>query len=233
MFMVSYYRKHGVPGRLYARGPSAQKLSHTAKAFIFAADPDASQGADIQHFDVDENNAFPTMMWNEVQKEVGDVMDIDFVTFTAFVKHPGTFRSFLAEYQGITVKEAKKVFIKLLHFGLPESELPLLWALAAEFRTAAQVLISKDKYSYLQGMFGDRRNPMATRLHYALASVEDAIVNDLAREMENAFGEQVKVIVFMFDGLILQVKGVCVEAMQAVLAVVGEGWNVTFSLDRF
>ena len=143
------------------------------------------------------------------------------------------FRNFVADYGGITRKQAKKTIIKILHFGLPDSELPLLWALAAEFRMAAQVVLDKPKFAYLAGKFGDRRSPLTSGLYYALSSVEDAITRELAESLEREFTEHARVIVLMFDGLVVQMQGVDPDAVRRVLADVGGRWKVTFSIDKF
>ena len=98
---------------------------------------------------------------------------------------------------------------------------------------AAQAVLDKPKFAYLLGKFGDSRSPLASRLHYALSSVEDAITMELAESLEKEFKEHARVIVLMFDGLIAQMRGVDPDAVRRVLVDVGGRWKVTFSIDKF
>jgi hypothetical protein len=99
---------------------------------------------------------------------------------------------------------------------------------------AAKVVLESPAHANLATMFSERKHPLATRLHYALAAVEDSIVKDVQDAIEAAFGRNVQVTTFMFDGLIvrLDVLG-CKERLQAILEEVGGRRGVNFSLDKF
>ena len=70
---------------------------------------------------------------------------------------------------------------------------PLLWALARDFQRAGDVLLGSGEFSYLQDRFAARKNPMGTKMHYALASLEDytrpnqVCLNQLIQTIDNLF----------------------------------------------
>ncbi len=80
-------------------------------------------------------------------------------------------------------------------------------------------------------MFSDRRNPTATRMHFALASMEDAILQDVeAAILESA---DAKINVYMFDGAIATVREGDMESLEQSLSQVGNKWHVNFKIERF
>ena len=88
-----------------------------------------------------------------------------------------------------------------MFLGTPSNDLPLMWGLAFEFREASKVIIADARFAYLDGNFGERRNPMASRLHYAIAKVEDAIVSDAENQLRDRSTEgDIEIVTYMFDG---------------------------------
>ena len=87
-------------------------------------------------------------------------------------------------YGGVDSQAAKKILNKIMYFGRPDYNLPFLWALAHDFRMAAQVVLSSDEFAYLRDMFNDRRNPQATRLFYAISKYERTHVDRMSRAVE-------------------------------------------------
>ena len=160
---VTYYRKYDMEGREYAHSPSAQGLKTALKkhAFRSQCDLDASYGDVFENYDIDCVNAFMQFLWNELHDVVGSGTEIEYETFTAYVLNPRGFRSLLSSYLGITVKEAKKQLISILHCGEPNAELPLLWSLAVELRTAVRVILEKPRFQHLNSKLADRRFPLA------------------------------------------------------------------------
>eukprot|EP00959_Pyramimonas_sp_CCMP1952_P352767 7390868-Pyramimonas_sp.AAC.1 len=88
----------------------------------------------------------------------------------------------------VTAKEAKKLLIKIVHLGKPACDLPFLWNLAVDMHKAVDMLLSREKFRYLDGRFENRRCPAASKLHYALSSVEDSILSDLETEVTSVDG---------------------------------------------
>jgi len=233
---VLYYRKHGLAGRRYARGPSVQHLSKSLRLLALRSESDigSSLGAVFEVFDVDIDNCFAQLLWNELHRLVGDAVDIDYSTFTAFVKNPGKFKTFLSQYLSLPIKAVKKSLAALLHCARPQSELPLLWALAVEFRMAAKVVLESPAHAHLMTKFSERKHPLATRLHYALSSVEDSIVRDVEKAVQEAFGERAQIITYMFDGLIVRMANLgCSDSLRKILDDVGKRRGVHFSLEKF
>ena len=231
---IIYSRKYGIPGRRHARGPCAQRLNRTLRAMCFQYDIGSSScDADEEIYDVDVDNSFIKIMWNELQGAVGDAVYIEYHVFTALVENPVVFREFLSKYFDIPVKDAKKMLIALLHYAKPQAELPLLWALVLEMRMAAQVILGLPKFGYLQGRFAERRHPVASRLHYALSSIEDNIIAGLEDVLRSEMGGRARVLVFMFDGAVITVSGEGGRAaLRQILDTVGQTWDVHFKMDK-
>eukprot|EP00973_Karenia_brevis_P044868 6214231-Karenia_brevis.AAC.1 len=78
---------------------------------------------------------------------------------------------------------------------------PITWTLCMEIRRAAAMLLTMPQYQYLASMFGERRNPLYTRLYYALSAVEaeDMV---LARSDFEAQGFAVRGVIY--DGLLAE-----------------------------
>ena len=100
-------------------------------------------------------------------------------------------------------------------------------------RQAARIVLNKPKFDYLRDLFEDRRNPVATRLHYALSCIEDDMINALSAKLSSHFGASCRVMVLMFDGLIIETKGVTGEEIEIALKDFGESRKMTFSLRAF
>ena len=81
-------------------------------------------------------------------------------------------------------------------------------------------------------MFAGRPNPTSSRLHFALASVEDAILQD----MEDAVATKLSSASFathMFDGGILKMPPDDISALEQLLKTVGGKWKVEFKVEQF
>ena len=86
-------------------------------------------------------------------------------------------------------------------FGFkPWDDNPLLWALFAEYKSAADLVLADPAFGYLSGLFTDRPYPPATRLSYAIGAMEDAHLCKLADHLTDAFPDG-RIIAYMFDGL--------------------------------
>ena len=230
---VTYYRKHGLPGRRYARGASLQKLSRSLRnAALHSCTAAESQSQLFENYDVDMVNAFMQLLWNKLKEVVGDSVDIEYQNFTAYVSNPGGVRKFLATYFGIPEKAAKKALIAILHHGRPKAELPYLWALAVELRMAAERLLELPEHCHLLEMFDARRCPGATRLHYALASLEDHLLQRLEAGIAQEFEAEATANVLMFDGLCVRIEGAGHGArLRRVLDAVGQAAGVRFTME--
>ena len=229
---VSYARRHTLPGRLYANGASIQNLPAGARKVALEIDIGSSANASPKNFDIDIENCFPRLLWNVLEEELGESVNIEYDIFTNFVQNPKDFRKFLAKALGISVKEAKKSIIKTLFWGSPQYELPLLWALAIQMRTASLWLLDRPDFQDLQQMFGDRAHPQATRLFYALSSFEDTIVGDIHKRIQAQLGEAAEVTTYMFDGLIVRVNIGDSEALYQILHKVSADYRVILTADE-
>ena len=95
-------------------------------------------------------------------------------TLIKYKESPDKFRNFLAEYYVVAKEEAKLEIIKALYHGMPRDDNPILWRIVSEVHAFTEKILEKEEFSYLNAHFGDRNNPSATRLSYALGKVEEA-----------------------------------------------------------
>ena len=123
--------------------------------------------------------------------------------------------------------------IMLLHCAVPQCELPVLWALASEMHMATRVILATPEFMHLNTMFQERRHPVASRVFYALASIEDRFLQHLEESLLNEFGEDCDVLVYMFDGAVVRMRKTGNEPhLRQVLDSVGERLGVTCSIER-
>lgn len=224
---VQYYRKHGIPGRRYAKWPASQWMKTADKKIAFCTEPHALGAAGSKCVDVDIDNCFVTLLFN-ILGYTCDVATL-FPTLTALKEHHRAARSFLAEYLGITVKNAKRELIRIIHLGKPKHDLPFLWNLAAEMNRAVATLLEMPQFAYLDDKFNNRRNPLATKMHYALAAIEDDILSELQAFVARESG--MNIMVLMFDGATTRVEDASlVERLRQRLRFIEDKWHVSFSL---
>ena len=81
-------------------------------------------------------------------------------------------------------------------------------------------------------MFGDRRSPKATRIHFALASIEDAILEDVETSLRAEVNEA-RFITYMFDGCVAWVNRADIPLIRDVLSRIGDVWHVEFTVSKF
>ena len=121
------------------------------------------------------------------------------------------------------------MLVKLVHLGKPTSDIPFLWNLSVDMHEAVENLLKLQNLAYLDGMFATRRNPRASKMHYALASVEDAILKDVEQEVLNIPSASINTL--LFDGALVLVNEVDVDELKRRMALVGDRWRVSFSVD--
>ena len=94
-----------------------------------------------------------------------------------------------------------KALSRILFTGQASVDLPFLWALARDFKVAADALLESDEFSYLSGMFATRPRPAATRLFYALSKLEDSMMRTLSNDLTDSVpGAQI--VAYIYDGFI-------------------------------
>jgi hypothetical protein len=219
---VSYYRKYGLPGRKYARGPALQKCERGAR--------DAAQDSLIQSHDI--RNAMPTLFLALVREKLPDVAQ-RLLMWPLYDKCYCEWRAVVAEYAGVPLDEAKQTFSAIFSLGLPMYDLPFLWTLACEVSAATTALLSLPDYRHLNDFFGDRRNPRASRLHYALAASEDACIARLEVAITEHFPETSRIQAYIFDDILISVgvKDAC--GSNTIAALIGLELGVRFNAKGF
>ena len=184
------------------------------------------------YIDVDIENCFPTLLWKELIENVGDAARTDFDVLYAFVFHYRAWRAALADYFDIPLKASKKLLISILHLAAPMGELPFLWALSVQIKQAVDIILSSDKFQHLNNMFASRRQPVASRLHFALASVEDFIVQQAELAMLKDAADSA-VMTYMFDGAVFRIPEVSLGAARASLDRIAQREGMAFTVDVF
>jgi hypothetical protein len=229
VIQVKYYRKFSLPGRRYAQGPSIQKVPGSLRNDLLSG----GQPVGMNFFlDVDIAQCMPTLFLRELEEIVGTGGLEEFEALKACVAHYDEIRGFVQEYYGISAKDAKKMMLSLFFFRKPLDDLPFLWALSYEIHKAADIILAEPKFAYLKDKFADRRNPRASRLSYALQSLEDSIISDLENEIKDK-APSVQVTAYMFDGLILQVTAASAPLVHEAAETVGKSRNVNFKIKPF
>eukprot|EP00974_Lingulodinium_polyedra_P022615 2183331-Lingulodinium_polyedra.AAC.1 len=66
---------------------------------------------------------------------------------------------------------------------------------------ATRVVLEQPKFHCRNGLFADRWFPLTSRLHYAVSSIEDVLMQTVKHSIALEFGDSARVIVYMFDGL--------------------------------
>ena len=189
---VPYYRKlTDIPGRRYAAGPAAQKLSREARAVAFRSFA----------VDLDQENAVPCGFYRELSK-TDTFVAAEYVVWKLYLDNREYWLSVIARYYDITRDDAKVEILKLHYGGRPSQDLPMLWAYARELTLASSALLGLPAYAYLKGLFTDRPNPAATRISYAVAAEEDRVLLEFEPFLLDKCPE-VRVVAYMLDGLIV------------------------------
>lgn len=182
-----------MPGRLYGRGPCAQKLTRRVRAVAFHN----------LALDLDINICHPCTLLNKSleicsQRRCRSTFPI----LCTYAKHYKVWKSFLQARGDMDAKAAQKDFNRLLYFGRPTYDLPFMRALLHEMRFAVQGVLDSDEFEYLWGMFEERRNPFATRLFCALSKHKRMVVDQMAVGIKGALRD-VRINVCMFDWCIV------------------------------
>ena len=124
------------------------------------------------------------------------------------------------------------MLIRLVHLGRPADAIPFLWELAHQIQEAVDFLFELDRFQHLTARFMDRPNPRATRLHYALADLEEAVMTDLVETVQELPGCHFNT--FMCDGAIIRVEEEGgVPGLRRELESIGARHGVTFSISTF
>ena len=125
------------------------------------------------------------------------------------------------------------MLVRLIHLDKPHADLPLLWALSSEVHiaTSTEMILASPKFAYLNALFGNRRNPVTSRLHFALASVEDTILTHVHTEIARQTSGTMTA--FMFDGGIVAIPSEEKPLLQRVLQHVGTQHEVVFKMENF
>ena len=231
--IVHYVRKHGIPGRRYAVGPSVQKICRSARKAAFTVEASPSADDQCVFVDVDIGNAVPTLHWNEMCEIMG-VIDAtaELMPLPVLLQHVGPWRQFCQQYCEVDEDTAKTMILKLFSLGLPDTDFPFLWQLAVAIARSADILLGQPRFEYLKRLFSDRRNPTASRMHYALSAKEDHILNDLELQLHSTV-PGARIVVYMYDGAVIQMAGDKMSALRECLAAVSHRFNIKYKVAAF
>ena len=106
-------------------------------------------------------------------------------------------------YKAWRAKWGKDQLTAICYGGVPGGDAwnPVTWTLFSEVRMAATRRLALPQYGYLSAMFHERKNPMYTRLYYAVTPREAEIMVK-AREDFDKHGFTVRGVIY--DGLLAE-----------------------------
>ena len=84
-----------------------------------------------------------------------------------FTQHPQAWRQIVADYAGVSLKNAKAELTRLFYGGKPSLELPFLRKLAADVSRAAQAILQHPASAPWENLYSARNNPEFSRLSEA------------------------------------------------------------------
>ena len=132
---------------------------------------------------------------------------------------------------GIDLKAAKKLLTRLVHLGRPTQDISFLWELSEEIHRAVDFLLTLDRFKHLAFRFAELPNPQATRLHYALADLEESVMTDACEPLQAI--PHCHINAWMCDGAILRVAECNVQLVRDELELVGNRHGVSFTCAPF
>lgn len=183
---VPLARCHNIPGRLMSlKRASLQYITREARAVAL--------NGRCSEFD------FPISLVASLYRILRELGWLQ--TFKMFIRYV----KFYAVWRQRWGKHALSI---ILFDGIPEGEAwnPVTWTLASEFRKARSIVLSLDRFSYLQSMFTDRQHPERTRFFYALTADEDARLECVCNSLYQ-LGGTACIRGLLYDGLVFDVYG--------------------------
>ena len=92
-----------------------------------------------------------------------------------------------------------------------------------------EFLLGLPKFAYLNGLFQERRNPVASKFHYTMGAIEDHIMTETIKALEEI--ESLAVNTLIFDGAICLADEVDLDRFRQVVHVMGDRFRVVFDVD--
>ena len=157
-------------GRMYARGPSCQKLSRLGKSAAFRS----------HAVDIDMENCHPTLLARLLREAyTSDENDVAtyisaFPTLCSYVENYREWRTFAQSYYDVSLQDAKKILIRIFYGGrCPRGDVPFLHQLRIEVMKAAKYLAGHRFYAHLGVFYKDRKRPLYGHLAAILSFEEE------------------------------------------------------------
>ena len=152
--------------------------------------------------DFDINLCHPALLLNKALEILGKTGHWSTLPMLRlYVRHYKAWRKFVASFGGLSDKGVKKALNIIVYFGAPDSDLPFLWALVHDIRSATDVVLNSAEFEYLKPMFHERNRSKATQLFYALTKLDRFHVDHMISNLDGS-GSGFVVEVSMFDGFI-------------------------------
>jgi hypothetical protein len=200
---VMYYRKHGWPGRCYARGVAGQSLTREARSVAFGG----------HSLYVDMANSHAVLLYSKLQS-LG--VSQEYPALGLYVRHYKRWRAIVGQFYGIDEEAAKMALIRILYGGRPRDDSPILWRLAYDVSRAMSLVVTLPEFDYLAREFTERRSPDASRLSYALYVYEDRLMRQALAHVQSKF-QGAQPIVYLYDGFVIDLLPENKEALQGTL----------------
>ena len=217
--IVDYYQPTNY-GRLLARGVAGQKLTREARHAAFGG----------HCVEVDAPCCHPRLLGMTLLK-LGLWDAQKYPMLNKFTENYQAWRQAIADYEDISLADAKVELIKIFYGGKPTREIPFLLKLCDEVQKAAEVLLRHPSSSHVVGLYQDRRNPEFSRL-CSLLSFAEAKLLSIATE---SLGPRVQVLIF--DGCYVSSHGLsddmdveeaCDECSKKLVPMTVKSWPSKF-----
>ena len=112
-------------------------------------------------------------------------------------------RIYLSRYFHTDLKNAKCMLTKLFYGGVPDADIPFMWALKNEIDDSVDELLAENDNMF-GNLFQDRRNPKYTKFAYMMAELENNLLESILEKVQNDAG--LRPISLIYDGSIIEVK---------------------------
>ena len=173
---IKYYTQPNY-GRFLARGAAGQKLTREGRDIAFGG----------HCAEVDACCCHPRLLKHKLQAlELWPVEK--YMMIEKFTQHPQAWRQIVADYAGVSLKNAKAELIRLFYGGKPSLELPFLRKWAADVSQAAQAILQHPASAPWENLYGARNNPEFSRLSEA----------EVLSRLRQRLGDRLQT--FIFDG---------------------------------
>ena len=185
---ITYLHLEGY-GRAMGVGYCAQGLTNAARSYAFRS----------HAIDVDQEDSDHSLKYVEMLK-LGIDPEAEFPMFMKRLRNRSAWVDFLARYDGISKKDAKRAFIAIANGGKLQSDVPFMRRLASDLTEINQRLV--DANQWVLEYFGERSKPLISRACAVISFKEAELTASVAAALEREACS--KEYCRIFDGAVVQ-----------------------------